>query len=351
MKVVLINDRLNAGGAEKMLVYIANLLHKNRIDVSVVLLLDKAALDNQIHPDIPIQYIKRTSRFSIKAFRKLKIYTQDADIVHVHSRYNLRYYMLAKFLFHIYKPKVFFHEHVPSFKIDFFTKVLFSKVDAYVAVQEQMKIWALNKKMVHKNRAFYLANTVDTPDLEILFNATPTYKIIMVGNFRPQKNHQFAITLLSQLPKKYTLDIYGMVDDAVYYDMIQQHIISLGQEKRVQLIRGVTNIYAQLGDYQFALHTSIAETGPLVLVEYLYAGLPFISYNTGDVVTFVNKCLPEFIVNSFNIDDWKLAIQHFEAIYDWSNIKNNMHELVNLHFSEVAYLTQLLNIYKGLLAE
>jgi glycosyltransferase involved in cell wall biosynthesis len=148
MKVVLINDQLNAGGAEKVLVYIANLLYKNSIDVSVVLLLGEAALDKQLHPNIPIHYLHRTSRFSFKAFRKLKEIVQNVDIVHVHSRYNLRYYMTAKFLVGISKPKIFFHEHVPSYAIDKFTKFLFSKVHAYVAVQDDMRKWAVEKGMV-----------------------------------------------------------------------------------------------------------------------------------------------------------------------------------------------------------
>jgi hypothetical protein len=96
MKIVLLNDKLNAGGAEKVLVYIANLLFKNNYDVSVVLFLDEAKLDNQINKQIPIHYLRRTSRFDIAAWKKLKALTNDADIVHIHSRYNLRYFMVAK---------------------------------------------------------------------------------------------------------------------------------------------------------------------------------------------------------------------------------------------------------------
>ena len=349
MKVVLINDRLNAGGAEKMLVYIANILYKNHVEVSVVLLLSKAALDNQIHPNIPINYINRTSRFSIKAFVKIKKFVKEADIVHVHSRYNLRYYMIAKFLMNIKKPKIFFHEHVPSFEIDFFTKTLFALVDGYVAVQDKMRQWAVEKKMVTSDKAFYLANTVDAPVTPIIYDNN-SFKIIMIGNYRPQKNQLFAVTLLAKLPNNFSLDIYGMVDDENYYTELKTHIEKLGQQHRVNLVQGITNIYDQLSQYKFALHTASMETGPLVLVEYLYAKLPFITYKTGDVVTLLEEYIPNFIVDNFNEDEWLNRINNFNKKESWVQEKMQMHHIIEQHFSGQAYLTKLLSIYKKLIA-
>ena len=349
MKVVLVNDRLNAGGAEKMLVYIANMLYKNNIEVSVVLLLSKAALDNQIHPNIPINYINRTSRFSIKAFVKIKKFVKEADIVHVHSRYNLRYYMIAKFLMNIKKPRIFFHEHVPSFEIDFFTKTLFALVDGYVAVQDKMRQWAVEKKMVTSNKAFYLANTVDAPIKPIIYNNN-SFKIIMIGNYRPQKNQLFAVSLLAKLPNNYSLDIYGMIDDENYFRELKTHIEKLGQQHRVNLVQGITNIYDQLSQYKFALHTASIETGPLVLVEYLYAKLPFITYKTGDVVTLLQDYLPNFIIDSFNEDEWLNSINNFNKKGSWVHEKIQMENIIEQHFSGKTYLTKLLSIYNKIIA-
>jgi len=347
MKVVLINDQLNAGGAEKVLVYIANLLYKNSIDVSVVLLLGEAALDKQLHPNIPVHYLHRTSRFSFKAFRKLKEIVQNVDIVHVHSRYNLRYYMTAKFLVGISKPKIFFHEHVPSYAIDKFTKFLFSKVNAYVAVQDDMRKWAVEKGMVKNSNAFYLANTVVAPTVKKEVNSN-SHKIIMVGNYRPQKNQLFAVSVLAKLPEEYTIDIYGMIDDKLYYERLQNHIQTLQLEHRVNLVKGVSNIYEKISEYGLALHTSLAETGPLVLVEYLYAQIPFITYETGDVVSVIKNQLPNFIVPTFDEQDWLNAIEKMQQINNFEETKSLMTTIINQHFSEEAYYTQLLNIYQQL---
>ncbi|MCU0320978.1 MAG: glycosyltransferase [Chitinophagaceae bacterium] len=349
MKVALINDRLNAGGAEKVLVYIANLLYSNGIDVKVIILLDKAALDDQLHANIPIHYLHRTSRFSFKAFFKLKTLLNDVDIAHVHSRYNLRYYMVAKLLVGIYKPAIFFHEHVPSFKVDAFTKFLFSKVNAYVAVQDEMRKWAVKNNMVNDKNAYYLPNTVIAPITEIEIQEN-SYKILMVGNYREQKNQLFAVSLLAKLPEHYTIDIYGMIDSEEYYESLKKHINNLGLNTRVQLIKGVTNIYEIIGNYSFALHTSLHETGPLVLVEYLYAGLPFITYNTGDVVEVIKEELPLFIIPNFENDSWIKAIQNLELKRKEINLKPIMQKVTHTNFSAEAYFSKLTFIYKKLLA-
>ena len=46
MKIVLINDRLNAGGAEKVLVYIANLLYKMKINIIYILIRNEDFFQN-----------------------------------------------------------------------------------------------------------------------------------------------------------------------------------------------------------------------------------------------------------------------------------------------------------------
>jgi glycosyltransferase involved in cell wall biosynthesis len=82
----------------------------------------------------------------------------------------------------------------------------------------------------------------------------------MVGNYRPQKNQLFAVSVLAKLPEEYTIDIYGMIDDKLYYESLQNHIQTLQLEHRVNLVKGVSNIYEKISEYGLALHTSLAET-------------------------------------------------------------------------------------------
>lgn len=346
MKIVLLNDQLKTGGAEKMLVFIANLLYKNGCDVSVVLFLGHSNLDEQINSNIKINYLQRKSKFDCKAWKKLKSLTKNADIVHVHSRYNLRYFMLVKFLLNINKPKVVFHEHGPNYNLDFFTKYLFKKIDAYVAVHEVKSKWVVENKFVASSKSFYLKNTVYPPQHTVMYENNIAGKLMMVGNLNAIKNHFFAIHLIKILPENYTLDIYGNTADENYYNEVVQEINKNQLQSRVKMIHGITDLYAVMKNYTLAIHTSKAETGPLVLIEYLFARLPFVTYETGDVVKIVKEKIPEFIEPHFNIESWKNKIFFLEKNGRDESYSNKMKSILDKEFSEEAYYQNLVNIYK-----
>ena len=181
MKVAILNDKLDAGGAEKVFVNMANLLYANGVEVLVVLFLHSSVLDALLHPQISVVYLHRKGRFDIKAMLLLKKLVKEFDIVHVHSRYNLRYYMITKWTTGIVKPKTVFHEHIPVLRVDSFTKFIMRKADAYLAVLQSMCSWA--KEAVHLNatRVFYLPNTINSP-IRIIPQLSAGNKIIMVGN-------------------------------------------------------------------------------------------------------------------------------------------------------------------------
>jgi glycosyltransferase involved in cell wall biosynthesis len=349
MKIVLINDQLNAGGAEKVLVFIANMLKAKGHEVAVVLYLGKAALDKQIDAAIPIHYLHRKGRFDLTAMKKLKALVKDADIVHVHSRYNLRFYMMAKILLSISKPKIVFHEHMPRFTIDQFTKFLFSKVHAYAAVLQSMTNWVLQDKLVKPNNVYYLPNAVAAPKSKLLKQAKPG-SIVMVGNFWHLKNQLFALDVLLQLPEYFTLDIYGMVYEADYHQQLKEKIIATGLSHRVQLIEGVTDIYSVLGKYDFAWHTSTSETGPLVLIEYMHADLPFVCSNTGDVAAVLKQTIPQIVIDSFDAKHWAAVIQ--DQLFNESNralILSNLQAILQTNYSESAYYNKLIKLYQTVL--
>jgi len=348
---VLINDQLNAGGAEKVLVFIANLLKVNGHQVEVILYLGKAALDQQIDSAIPVHYLHRKGRFDLAAMRKLKALVQSADIVHVHSRYNLRYYMMAKILLAISQPKIVFHEHMPRFTLDAFTKWLFSKVDAYAAVLQSMTSWVQNDKLVKPHKVFYLPNAVAAPKTPIINNPKPG-SIVMVGNFWHLKNQLFALDVLQELPEYFTLDIYGMVYEADYHQQIKASIEAKGLTNRVRLIEGVSDIYSVLGQYDFAWHTSTAETGPLVLIEYIHANLPFVCSNTGDVAAVLQQTIPQIVIDGFDAKVWADTI--FKQLKDETNrssILKALQHILATHYAPAAYYNKLMQMYQKVLSK
>lgn len=349
MKVVLLNDQLNAGGAERVLVNTANLLRKNDIDVHVLLLLGPAALDHLLDPKIPVTYLHRKGRFDLKAMRTLRKIVANADVLHVHSRYNLRYVMVCKMMVGIGKCKIVFQEHIPLLQLDLFTRWAFTQVSAYVAVLKTMCTWVTTQKLVSANKVFYLPNIVQKPST-VTQHQYKSGRVVMVGNFMRLKNQFFAVDLIGYLGETYSLDIYGMVHHADYFASLQQYITKKKLDHRIKLIQGVTNVFDVLGQYEFAVHTSTHETGPLVLLEYMYAGVPFISYSTGDVAAHLSTEMPELVVDNFDLDSWKSKVE--SGLTDASKrngIQRRMLEFVQSRYTEEHYLDQLKQVYQSVL--
>ena len=350
MKVALLNDQLNAGGAEKVLVNIANLLHQKGVTVMVVLFMQPSALDKQLHPGIPVFYLHRKGRFDLRAMRHLKQLVQHCDIVHVHSRYNLRYFMLTKYLLGIYAPKVVFHEHVPEYlSIDKITARLLSRTDAYVAVLQTICAWA-KQGIVSSNKVYYLPNIVSAPPTEIHQNGAGP-NALMIGNFRRVKNHLFAIQVIESLPAHFTLDLYGMVEDRVYFEELEAYIRQNNLQKRVRIIEGMNNVYDVLQHYNFALHTATLETGPLVLLEYMHAALPFVTHDTGDVPTNIKPLLPQLVLSDLNVESWKnriLNVMQNEA--ELKQVRQKMSGLINELYTKEKYWEQLKRVYNNVLS-
>ena len=347
MKIALLNDQLNAGGAEKVLVNMANLLHQKGVQVIVVLFMSPTSLDAQLHPSIPVHYLHRKSKWHLGAMLALRKLVHDCDIVHIHSRYNLRYFMVARYLTGIFTCKVVFHEHLPGYEsLDRFTRFLLRQVDAYIAVLQPICTWAANNNIVRREKIFFLPNVVNSPAVAISRDQFTPKKILLTANFRAVKNHRFAIEIMRALGNGYTLDLLGTIEEHQYFLQLQSFIQQKDLGHRVRIIQGVTNIYDILHQYHFALHTATKETGPLVLLEYMHAGLPFLTYNTGDVAEKIQGSIPEMVVHSFEVKEWVQRVE--QVILHPKRMKHAVQQCTKLiadNYSETVYGDKLEKIY------
>jgi glycosyltransferase involved in cell wall biosynthesis len=172
----------------------------------------------------------------------------------------------------------------------------------------------------------------------------------MVGNFWKFKNQAFAIELIRQLPANFTFDMYGMVNDEDYYKELKELIEEYNLSDRISFKHGVNDIYKVLEGYNFAIHTSPHETGPLVLLEYMQVGLPFLTYNTGDVASNMRDVLNELIVDTFEIPDWISRIETVMMNEDKRRqIVEKMKDLLKEKYSEDNYVNKLQTIYNKVL--
>jgi len=84
--------------------------------------------------------------------------------------------------------------------------------------------------------------------------------------------------------------------DDEYYKECQIKIKLLNLNDTVLFMGERVDIPAILKSVDFALITSRSESGPLVLIEYMASGLPFVATKVGDISNHVAKLnIPEFV--------------------------------------------------------
>jgi glycosyltransferase involved in cell wall biosynthesis len=349
--IVQIIDRLNIGGTERVLVTLSNLLHEKGHNVSVVTTVTEGPLAAMLNKNIPVINLQRKWKWNPVTMYRLIKAIKHFDIIHVHSSYNLRYLFLAATIFRLRKP-IFFHEHFGDINIDqsvsWHTKLIYPK-SILIAVSKQIANWAIQKLQMPGEKVFVLANTVIKNEyLYTPQNNDGIKRLVIVSNFRPTKNILAALRILENLLGKgsaFHLTIIGQVADRDYYNEVITYIEIHRLQDAVSIRTNETDIQSVLHGFDLALHTAASESGPLVLIEYLAQRLPFLAYDTGEVVQQVKNDLPGFIIDNFDAEAWANRIQELLQ-KDKEVLQRLLQNLFDKYYSADAYYEKCMFIYR-----
>ena len=351
-KVLQIISRLDSGGAEKVFVDICNILNKNGYDVTILYTRSPGELSRLLSNEITQISLDRNFRFNFLAILNFIGIVRNYKTVHIHLRNT---FFFAKTIMSLIPKRnwnVVFHDHFGTIDIDkkvpFLLKVL-KKDYKYIGVSETLCSWA------HDNLSG-LKGIFNLPNIRLIDEKTDyeistceltkqdTLKFVQVSNIHPVKNIEHSINIIAEIrkTKNVHLTIYGFIANKDYYNELIRLIQTLELYDHVKFIHNELNIPSVLSYYHFGLYTSKSESGPLVLIEYLSRGLPFLSFNTGEVVKQLINEYPQFIIDNYDIKQWVDCI--FTLInknYD----KKKIVKYYNDNFSESKYLKRLISIY------
>lgn len=351
-KIIQIIDTLEAGGAERVLITLSNILFTKGHSVTVITTLHKGALANQLTKGIEVKELNRRSKWNLSDMRKLIQWCKPFDIIHVHSSHNLRYVSVAAKIFHLNKP-IFFHHHYGNIETDSSVKwhdKFFMSSAILIAVSRKIYDWAIQSLQIKRQHVFLLPNIVSKQILHERKSRTDTLELVLVSNFRPQKNIGFAVDLINELKNKMKvhLTIIGQLADKGYSKTIKEKISRLQINELINIEHNITDVNTVLQQFDMALHTASSESGPLVLIEYMAAGLPFLSYQTGEVVYQIENELPECIIDNFEIESWINKIEQLLKL-NTDQLSQRLQNTYSKYYSEEAYYTACIKIYeKGL---
>jgi glycosyltransferase involved in cell wall biosynthesis len=335
MKVVHVIDRLAIGGAEKALIYATKAIADRNIHTGILLFNSGYQLEKDIDTKVILHVLNRTNKYKPATLLKAHNICKGYDIVHAHLRHVYAYIRLAQIMFGG-KYKLILHDHAAiTLETPLKLKGLFKPV-YYIGVNTEQTYWAQRVLHVKKENIFLHENAVE--ESRHLYTQSKSNKALLVGNIRSVKNIEFGIELVKGM--NWALDIYGNVIEEDYRDKL----LSLIGQYNIRIIEGVTDIDSRYSDYSIAIHCSPKETGPLVLLEYLSAGIPFISYKTGSAAEAIYQYLPELFMDNFEPHKWEQRIN--EILSDIS-LPVKMRMIFKNHFNTGNYVHKCLNIYKS----
>lgn len=357
-KILHVIANLKTGGAERVLINMVNALFDEGYDVGVALLVEGGPLLSLLKPGIKVHHIKRRGRFDLRAIRYFNQIANSYDLIHVHLKHNFRYVFAVNLIAPI-KAKILLHDHssdvlitgVEKTSMPLFIQWLLRK-NFYVGVSEALVNWAMEHWKLNVNRSFVLPNAIPSVNTQSLWKRDEnTCRLVLAGNFRKIKNIAFALLLVKELNQFHptTLDIYGYPTEREYYDYIVASIVNMELAGRVNIVSDCNDITPQLYKYDVAIHCSLAETGPLVLMEYMAAGLPFVSFDTGEVVKTVKQSLPQLIRSDWDVIGWVHTIRAVAASRD--KLTSELRTIFRYNFSMEKYVARTSAIYGHILKE
>ena len=339
LRILQVIDTLNIGGGEVVFSDLCTILFESKMDVTAMFLLNAGHLKDKLPKGMPTFELKRENKWSIAKMRQCSNILKEFDIIHCHFRHVYRYLQLVNVIFHL-KRKIIFHDHYGSIDIDkkapkFFTTIL--KPKYYIGVSTSLTSWAINILKIKKQNVFLLENIIIKKN-----NYQPYQKgkfdLILVSNIKPIKNNFFAVELMDFLDKR--LLLVGENHNNEYFQKI---INKSNYNLKFSIDTEISSVQEILPNFKLGLHTSKSESGPLVLIEYICQGLPFLAYQTGEVALTLKKYFPQYFIDNFDMKSW---ISKIEFLLTEEPDLEKMKYVFDKYYGRNQYLEKVKTIYQ-----
>lgn len=348
MKILHINDTLERGGAETLLVNTVKAISERfpTINQTVVTLYNKGELKNELGN---ISYYSLNFKLSnpvpsIFRLRKL-IKKLNIQVVHSHllhstflARLALPHGVGLVSTYHsvFYEPTMVTYAKYERLIDKLTYKNKFFTIFVSEAVQENIT------KAVNIKENYKVLVNFASPKFKYSwkFNPENELKIVMVGNLHEIKNHEIAIKALSHLPhQSISLDIYG---DGGLRKHLEDIITQTNTKVRLM---GITNMTSDiLGKYDLYMMTSRHEGMPLSLLEALQSGMPCLLNSVSMLIETAGNASIYYNYNSLDslVEKLTFIIKNKQLLPKLSEnalVRSELYSVDN-------YLNALIEIYK-----
>ena len=296
LRILHLIDSLDAGGAEKVAVQLSNLSHRKGHRVWLGTTRRDGTLAEQIEPGVLRVKLQRKSRFDLWPLFRLARWCRTRGVGVIHCHGSAVYVGLAakwlgagsKLIWHDHYGNSLEHRRLPA------AWILRGSVDGIITVSEILKKWLSLRLKPDPDRMAYIPNfsTLGDADSDPSLPGVPEDRIVMVANFRRQKDHRTAVEAFryvnARLPKARLLLVGSSIEHS-YEREIRDLVATLELRESVVFLGPREDVGAILRRCQVGILSSISEGLPLTLLEYGLTGLATAATDVGQVGQILGK--------------------------------------------------------------
>lgn len=288
-------DRLAVGGAERVLVDLANQTARDGYEASVCLTRAGGELAASLDSGVRLYELGRTRRTDPAAVVRFAgiVRAARASVLHVHGLPSFALVCLARVLTGLNTP-VILHDHrgrddPPAVRL-WFRAVGRRWIARFVGVHPRHAEWA-RAAGVPPERVSVIPNGLDLARVQASCAPgsergpeEPPLGVVVAG-IRAEKGIDLLIEAVADVRRRgpVRLAIVGGSRDDAFLARCREMVRCSGLSGDVEFWGERADASRVLPRFDFAVMSSRSESGPLVLIEYAAAGLPVVYTTTGDV--------------------------------------------------------------------
>ncbi|MGB3590259.1 MAG: glycosyltransferase [Nonlabens sp.] len=354
MRILQLIDSLEAGGAERLAVNLANVLAGVVDESHLIATRTGGDLQQSIGNSVKYCCLDRQSTVDGKAFKAFSNYIKKHNIQVVHAHSSSYFFAVITRMFYV-NFKLVWHNHNGESRIIGWKKTTALKLfarsfDQVINVNEDLNDWVINN--IGVTDPIYLRNFSILPARHdyIKVDGVAGSRIVSLANLRYQKNIIFLLKafdkVLQHVPVA-TLHLVGKDAGDEYSKEIKSFIAAHQLADHVLIYGSRKDTFDLLDQMDIAVLASQIEGLPVSLLEYGMAQLPVVVTDVGACKEVVGD--RGMVVESNNVDQLTDALLNYlnnpeRRTKDASRFH---HHIVEKYGSE-QYLNELLPIYNGL---
>ncbi|WP_298328144.1 glycosyltransferase [uncultured Dokdonia sp.] len=357
MKILQLIDTLDAGGAERMAVNIANAVNEEGITSYLCATRRAGPLENELSSRVNFLMLGKKGKLDLVAFRRFFkwLKKEQITIIHAHST-SLMLAVLAKI--NKRSIKIVWHDHYGMSdalekRDSKLLKILARYIDVTIAVNEKLKTWS--REVLGVKQTYFLENfaALSSDKLKVIsLKGKEGKRVICLANLRPQKNHIELIEAFSKTQnsfQEWTLHLVGKSFEDDYYSELTTAIEIHNLSDKVFLYGSCNDIAHILEQSTIGVLSSISEGLPVSLLEYGNSSLPVIVTNVGQCAAVVGN--NGIVINNVREELSKELVKLFHCDQkERDQMGLRFRESVLKNYSKKAFMDKVLPIYKGLIS-